>query len=167
MVIANHMLKGLQTLTSALPRYALSRLVQGVTVAAGLILVAWWATQWTAPRPVAALPGNLAGREAPADPRDALRVLGLASDAGVADGLRLTGIYAATDGGGFATFVTPKGPVQVLVGKEVAAGILLQEVGENHVVLSVGGVRRQVPLRDEAAGLASLRSPPVDTRSNP
>jgi hypothetical protein len=62
--------------------------------------------------------------------------------------LRLLGVIAQRDGGGYALFRTAtRGPLLIAVGKDVASGIKLEAIRPNGVTLIDGGVRREIQLR--------------------
>jgi len=64
--------------------------------------------------------------------------------------MRLLGIFALRDGGGYALFRTSRGPLIVASGKEIASGVELDAVRADGVTLIEGGVRREIALRSAA-----------------
>lgn len=117
--------------------------------------LAHWAWRWLGPAPVvlplAATGGDFAARIA------AARLFGTAPPAsavassGASVGpseLRLLGVFAQRDGGGYALFRGgARGPLLVAAGQDVSAGVHLDAVRPDGVTLTEGGVRRDIVLR--------------------
>jgi len=61
--------------------------------------------------------------------------------------LRLLGVFALRDGGGYAVFRTARGPMIVANGQDIGGGARLDEVRPDRVVVTDGGVRREMVLR--------------------
>ena len=117
--------------------------------------LAHWAWQWLGPAP-AALPlaatgGDFAARIAGAHLFGAApRVLAASSpEASPASAeLRLLGVFAQRDGGGYALFrAGARGPLLVAAGHDIAAGVRLEAVRPDGVTLTDAGVRRDIVLR--------------------
>jgi hypothetical protein len=111
-----------------------------------ILLASRWLTELTAPRPVGKLP---AAPAAPTDNGDRMigRIFGIGETKPVAtDGLLLTGMFATSKGGGFATFRTPGGAVSTFAGDEVMPGVLLKAVERDRVTVLVAGVPKELML---------------------
>jgi len=67
--------------------------------------------------------------------------------AALANGVRLTGIYAGPEAGGFASFQTPAGARGVFPGQEAQSGVVLSSLHPDHVVVLVGGLETRLLLR--------------------
>ncbi|HNQ04421.1 MAG TPA: hypothetical protein PKH69_07385 [Thiobacillaceae bacterium] len=116
-----------------------------------LVLAGHWLTQFTAPRPLARLPASHV-----AQPQDRASQIGLLFGRGegrpaAAEGLLLTGVFAGTGGGGFATFQTPGGAVSAVQGNEVAPGVRLMQIKRDHVILLTTESQRELRLSARAA----------------
>ena len=75
-----------------------------------------------------------------------------AASSALAD-LRLLGVFAQRDGGGYALFrAGPRGPLLIGAGQDVGGGVHLDAVRPDGVTLSDGGVRRDMVLRPAASG---------------
>ena len=126
-------------------------------VLAAVILAAHWLTELTAPRPVAKLPAT-----AIATQDDSLKMVGRLFGVSQArsqavEGLKLTGVYAGSGGGGFATFRTRSGEVSVFAGDEIAPGVKLKQIRSDRVIILNTGVPQE--LRLEEGGEASTAPP--------
>jgi hypothetical protein len=116
---------------------------------AAVILAAGWLTQLTAPRPVAKLPSTVL-----AAPDDSLKMIGRLfgvsqARSQVIEGLRLTGVYAGSGGGGFATFRTRSGEVSVFAGNEIAPGVKLKQIERDRVIILNAGMQQELRLEEE------------------
>ena len=76
--------------------------------------------------------------------------IGASAGSGVGD-LRLLGVFALRDGGGYALFRTARGPLIVAGGQEIGASVKLDAVRPDGVTVIDGGVRRDIALRAAAA----------------
>jgi hypothetical protein len=66
--------------------------------------------------------------------------------------LRLLGVFALRDGGGYALFRSARGPQIVASGQDIGPGVRLEAVRPDGVSLSEGGVRRDLALRASTSG---------------
>jgi hypothetical protein len=128
----------------------------GVAIAvSAIILASRWLTELTSPRPVAKLPSA-----ALAQPETSITTFGRLFGANetrpeVVEGLRLTGVFAGSRGGGFATFLTRDGAVSVFSGDEVVPGVRLKQIERDRVILLTADAKRELLLsgdREPAAG---------------
>ncbi|WLI89275.1 type II secretion system protein N [Massilia sp. R2A-15] len=122
--------------------------------------IAYWVLQLYQPaqRPLAAAP-------APAMPPPgidaAASLFGGQASAAVASNYQLTGVVAAGRDS-VAIIVADNGPPQALkLGKQVAAGITVQEVHPRYVMLSDGGVLKRIDLPAETKSAAAGGAPPA------
>ncbi|MDP2834098.1 MAG: hypothetical protein Q8Q28_12565 [Pseudomonadota bacterium] len=131
-------------------RLPLASLPHGVLVGLVLALSGGWISLLLSPRPVAAL--AVAGAADATVPNDAgARLFGApapgVTGAALVNGVRLTGIYAGPEAGGFASFQTPAGARGVFPGQEIQSGVVLSSLHPDHVVVLVGGLETPLPLR--------------------
>ncbi len=141
-----------------------ARVLTVVFALAAIILAGRWLTELTAPRAVAELPsvamalpesGNISiGR---------MFVSGEVKSQDI-EGLQLTGVYAGTRGGGFATIRTRTGDVHAFPGDEVAPGVILKHMERDRVILLSSGVEKELILPETA--VPSAESSP-QTVANP
>jgi hypothetical protein len=138
-----------------------ARLLTLVFTVAAVVLAGRWLTELTAPRPVAELPSA-----ALAQPEVGTGVISrlfasakVESQVQALEGLRLTGVYAGSRGGGFATIQTRSGDVAVFPGDEVAPGIVLKHIEGKRVILLAAGVEKEMMLRESPAPGASASLP--------
>lgn len=143
--------------TSASPPLPLTwRLLAGAALLAALALLAlvlaYWGWRWFGPAPVAPPPSpaasdalqriaaaRLFGPAAPKTPAPAASAIG---------DLRLLGVFAQSDGRGWALFrAGARGAILVAAGSEVASGVRLDAVHPTGVTLLDAGVRRELSLR--------------------
>ena len=125
-------------------------------VALGLLAftVAHWGWKWFGPAPVT-IPVTIADGDVARRVADA-KLFGVAPAAtSVAAGaslgdLRLLGVFALRDGGGYALFRNARGPLLVSTGQEMGAGVRLDAVRPDGVTLFDGGARREIVLRAPA-----------------
>lgn len=115
---------------------------------AAAILAGRWVTELTAPRPVAELPS--APMAQPASNLEAIsRLFGTGNSQSQAlEGLRLTGVFAGSRGGGFATLHTRAGDVHMFQGDEVAPGVILKQIESDRVILLSSGMQKELRLND-------------------
>jgi len=141
------------------------RLLTVAFALAGIILAAWWLTRLTAPRPVAELPSAVIAQ--PESGTGTISRLFATADVKSEDveGLQLTGVYAGTRGGGFATIRTRSGDVHAFPGDEVVPGIVLKHIERDRVILLVSGVEKELMLPEIA--VPSAESPPQTVTNRP
>lgn len=60
----------------------------------------------------------------------------------------LTGVFAGSRGGGFATIRTRTGDVHVFPGEEVAPGVILKQMERNRVILLSSGIEKELKLSE-------------------
>lgn len=139
------------------------RLLTVAFALAGIILAAWWLTRLTAPRPVAELPSAIVAQ--PESATGTISRLFATADVKSEDveGLQLTGVYAGTRGGGFATIRTRSGDVHAFTGDEVAPGVILKHIERDRVILLASGVEKELMLPETAVPSAE---PPPQTVAN-
>jgi hypothetical protein len=132
---------------------------------AGIVLAAWWLTRLTAPRPVAELPSAVIAQ--PESGTGTISRLFAIADVKSEDveGLQLTGVYAGTRGGGFATIRTRSGDVHAFPGDEVAPGVVLKHIERDRVILLASGVEKELMLPEIA--VPSAESPSRTASSRP
>jgi len=119
------------------------------------LTLAHWGWKWLGPAPVT-IPVTIPDSDVIRRVADA-RLFGVApppaaagASASVGD-LRLVGVFALRDGGGYALFRSARGPLIVSSGQDIGAGVRLDSVRSDGVTLSEGGVRREITLRAPAA----------------
>jgi hypothetical protein len=128
-------------------------------LALGLLAVtlAHWGWRWFGPAAISipvTIPDNDVSRRVseaklfgvPASPTTASAAAPSLGD------LRLLGVFALRDGGGYALFRSARGPQIVSSGQDIGAGVRLEAVRPDGVTLSDGGVRREIALRTSATG---------------
>jgi hypothetical protein len=126
----------------------------GAAIALGVVILASrWLTELTAPRPVARLPSA-----ALVQPETGFKMISRIFGVGVSsplavEGLRLTGVFVGSNGGGFATFHTQAGEVSASPGAEVAPGVTLKQIERDRVILLATGTQKE--LRLQADGMAA------------
>ncbi len=121
------------------------------------LVVAHWAWRWFGPAPVS-IPVVISDADVLRRVADA-RLFGVAaplatvgsSTTGNVGDLRLLGVFALRDGGGYAVFRTARGPLIVSAGQDIAAGVKLDSIRPDGVTLVDAGVRREIALRAVAA----------------
>jgi len=90
---------------------------------AAIFLAGRWLTELTAPRPVAELPSAPMAQPVTAT-GTVSRLFGSGNiESQTLEGMYLTGVFAGSRGGGFATIRTRTGDVHVFPGEEVAPGL--------------------------------------------
>ena len=141
------------------------RVLTVVFALAGITLAAWWLTRLTAPRPVAELPSVVMAQ--PESATGTISRLFATADVKSEDveGLQLTGVYAGTRGGGFATIRTRSGDVHAFPGDEVAPGVVLKHIERDRVILLASGVEKELMLPETA--VPSAESPPQTVTKRP
>ena len=80
------------------------------------------------------------------------------------EGLRLTGIYAGSRSGGFATFNSKKGAISVFVGDEIVPGVKLKTIERDRVIVLTSGAQQELQLQGSSG---SATSPSTQTTSQP
>lgn len=142
-----------------------------LAVAAFFASCAYWALQLYKPeqRPIAAPPP--AALPAP-EVASATGLFGGEQVAAVASNYQLTGVVAA--GRESVAIIVADGnpPKAVRIGREVAPGVVLQEVQQRYVMLSEGGVAKRIELAQVAPASPDMRAPaqvstPVQVTSSP
>ena len=129
-----------------------------VAIAALAFTLAHWTWRWLGPSPATMPP---AAPVADAAQRIAnAHLFGAAARAGAAGPsvasstigeLRLLGVFAQRDGGGYALFrAGTRGPLLVAAGQDIGSGVHLESVRPDGVTLSEGGVRHDIALRPAA-----------------
>ena len=140
-----------------------ARLFTAVFALAAIILAARWLTDLTAPRPVAELP-SVAITQPDANSGLISRLFGTGVvQTQALEGLQLTGVFAGSRGGGFATFYTRTGNVSALPGEEIVPGVTLRRIENNRVILLASGVEKELRLRGD--GASPVTSPPQTVTS--
>ncbi|MCU0810370.1 MAG: hypothetical protein MUE59_04910 [Thiobacillaceae bacterium] len=141
-----------------------ARLSTAAFALVAVLLAGSWLSELTAPRPVAELPSTAMVQSESAT--GSISRLFATADVKSADveGLQLTGVYAGTRGGGFATIATRTGNVHVFPGDEVVPGIVLKHIERDRVTLLASGVEKELMLPELAVPTAE--SPP-QTVTNP
>jgi hypothetical protein len=116
------------------------------------LTVAHWVWKWLAPEPVS-IPLVIPDADVVHRVADA-KLFGVAPASTEASAttpsigdLRLLGIFALRDGGGYALFRTARGPLFVAAGQAINSGVRLESVRPDGVTLSDAGTRREMPLR--------------------
>ncbi|MEP7061964.1 MAG: hypothetical protein ABI881_06180 [Betaproteobacteria bacterium] len=151
------------------PRVSRSLLPLLATLAAALFLawvIAYWGWRWLVPAPPQVLPTE------PRDPVASIVASGwLAADAPiVATGaappstlsgdVRLLGVFAEADGGGYALFRLPSGPRLVKKGGEIASGSTLVDIEPWTIRIRDASGERTIALRPVATA-QSAASPRI------
>jgi hypothetical protein len=125
-----------------------ARLLAVAFILAGIILASRWLTELTAPRPVAELP-SAAIAQPESNTKTGNRLFGnVGTQALSLEGLHLTGVYAGSRGGGFATLHTQAGDVSVFPGEEVVPGVILKQIERDHVILLSSGNQKELRLHE-------------------
>jgi hypothetical protein len=118
------------------------------------LTVAHWGWKWFGPAPVT-IPVTIPDSDVSRRVADA-KLFGIApvataatASAGLGD-LRLLGVFALRDGGGYALFRTARGPLIASTGQNLGAGVRVDAIRPDGVTLNDGGVRREIVLRAAA-----------------
>jgi len=115
---------------------------------AAIFLAGRWLTELTAPRPVAELPSAPMAQPVTAT-GTVSRLFGSGNiESQTLEGMYLTGVFAGSRGGGFATIRTRTGDVHVFPGEEVAPGVILKQMERNRVILLSSGIEKELTLRE-------------------
>ncbi len=151
-----------------------TRAAPALALAAAIALLVWtlafWAFRWLAPAPVHVIP---------AEPRDPVATIVASgwlaaappsADAPVASTLsgdvRLLGVFAQAEGGGYALFRLPSGPKLVQKGGEIAAGSTLVDIAPWSVrIRDAGGERTIALLAGTGTAPASAGQPRIPAPS--
>ena len=140
----------------------------GVAIALGaIILASRWLTELTAPRPVARLP-SVALVPPETSIKTIARLFGVSETHPEAiEGLRLTGVFVGSKGGGFATFHTRTGEVSMFPGDEVVPGVRLKQIERDRVILLTSDAKRELLLSEyrEPAAAASIQAAAVPVQA--
>ena len=148
---------------------ASTRLLGLATALAAIVLASHWLTELSAPRPVARLPsaafvqpeiGNLiplfGGGEAHTQ---------------AIEGLSLSGVFAGSRAGGFATFRTPAGAVSIFPGEEVVPGVTLKQIERDRVILQSASTLKELllsrPIGADSGQPAAPVTPSVTAQAVP
>ncbi len=146
-----------------------TRLLAVAFTLAAIILAGRWLTELTAPRPVAELP-SAAIIQAESSTQTVSRLFGNGSAQPQAlEGLHLTGVFAGSKGGGFATIHTRTGDVPFFPGDEIVPGVILKQIESDRVILLSSGTQKELQLDENNPPAAkalpqavpSLRAPEV------
>lgn len=134
--------------------------VLALLLALGLLAMtlAHWGWKWFGPAPLS-VPVTIADADIVRRVADA-KLFGVSptsiapaagTSASIGD-LRLLGVFALRDGGGYAVFRSSRGPLIVSTGQEIAPGMKLDSVRPDGVTLIDAGARRDIALRAAASG---------------
>ena len=122
---------------------------------AAVMLAARWLTELTAPRPVAELP-SAPMTQPESSTKTVSRLFGSsATQPQALAGLHLTGVFAGSKGGGFATIHTRTGDVPVFPGDEVVPGVILKQIESDRVILLTSGTQKELQLHENNAPAAT------------
>jgi len=158
------------------------RIASWIATAGGVLLlgyaIAWWGWRWLGPAPAPPAIDPIAERWAPAiaaaplfgrTGAPAVREAGTAAT--FPGDARLLGVFAESNGAGFALFrLADRGPVLVKAGADIASGVTLVEVRPGGVRIRDHGELRDIELRAPTApqrtaatrvGARSLCTPPA------
>lgn len=120
-----------------------------------VILAGRWLTELTAPRPVAELP-SAPMAQPDSNLKTISRLFGTGSTQSQAlEGLYLTGVFAGSRGGGFATMHTRAGDVPVFRGDEVVPGVIVKQIERDRVILLSSGTQKELRLNESSAPAAA------------
>jgi len=146
--------------------------VLALLIAMGLLAltIAHWGWKWFGPAPVV-IPVTIPDADVARRVSDARlfgavtasTAVGPTASAALGD-LRLLGVFALRDGGGYALFRTGRGPLMVAAGQEIGTTVRLDTVRPDGVTLSEGGVRRDIVLRAAATEARPAVSVAQNTR---
>jgi hypothetical protein len=115
---------------------------------AAVILAGRWLTELTAPRPVAELPSTPM-TQPDSNLSTISRLFGTGTTQSQAlEGLHLTGVFAGSRGGGFATIHTRAGDMPVFRGDEVAPGVIVKQIESDRVILLNLGTQKELRLQE-------------------
>lgn len=142
-----------------------ARLSTAAFTLVAVLLAGSWLSELTAPRPVAELPSTPMVQSESAS--GSISRLFATADVKSEDveGLQLTGVYAGTRGGGFATIRTATGDVHAFPGDEVAPGVILKQIERDRVILLASGVEKELMLPETA--VPSAETPPQTVTNRP
>jgi len=127
----------------------LARLLGLAFAVAVIILLAQWLTRLTAPRPVALMVEAAPVATSDNSARSIAKLFGAGESKSEAfAGLRLTGVFAGSRGGGFATFHSRSGEQSAFPGDEVSPGVRLTKILGDRVILSSADGQKELTLRD-------------------
>ena len=143
-----------------------ARLATAAFTLVAVLLAGSWLSELTAPRPVAELPSTamVQSESATGSISRLFASASVQAEVVAVEGLQLTGVYAGTRGGGFATIRTRSGDVHAFPGDEVAPGVILEHIERDRVIVLVSGVEKELMLPETA--VPSAESPP-QTVTNP
>lgn len=127
---------------------SVARLLTAAFTLAAIFLAGGWLTELTAPRPVAELP-SAAMAQPVTGTATVSRLFGSGNiESQTLEGMYLTGVFAGSRGGGFATIRTRTGDVHVFPGEEVAPGVILKQMERNRVILLSSGIEKELKLSE-------------------
>lgn len=133
------------------------RLLVLILVIFAVILTSRWLTAVTAPRPVAKLP-SISSVAQENNLKMVSKLFGTsAARSQSLDGLQLAGVFAGSNGGGFATFRTRSGAKSVFTGEEIEPGVRLKQIERDRVIILGAGGQKELRL-SEGGGQPS---PPI------
>ncbi|MDL2353859.1 MAG: type II secretion system protein N [Pseudomonadota bacterium] len=120
----------------------------------------YWVVQWTQPpqRPQAAV---VAGALPPPSIDAAATLFGGQASAAVASNYQLTGVVAAGRDSVAIIVADGAAPKALKLGKEVAAGVTVQEVHPRYVMLSDGGVLKRIDIAQDNRPAAGAPASPL------
>lgn len=144
-----------------------ARLLALAFTLAAIILAGRWLTELTAPRSVAELP-SAPLTQPESNTQFVSRLFGSSKEvqSQALAGLHLTGVYAGSKGGGFATIHTRAGDVAVFPGNEVVPGVILKQVESDRVILLSSGTQKELQLHEDNAPGATAVSQAVRNRGS-
>ena len=132
-----------------------ARLLAVAFTLAAIMLAGRWLTELTAPRPVAEL-ASATMTQPESSTKTVSRLFGSGGAQSQAlEGLHLTGVFAGSKGGGFATIHTRTGDVPVFPGDEVVPGVILKQIESDRVILLTSGTQKELRLRENYAPAAT------------
>ncbi len=144
-----------------------ARLLAVAFTLAAIMLAGRWLTELTAPRPVDEL-ASATMTQPESSTKTVGRLFGSGSTQSQAlEGLQLTGVFAGSKGGGFATIHTRTGDVPVFPGNEVVPGVMLKQIESDRVILLSSGTQMELRLREDkspAATSTPRAAPASDTQ---
>lgn len=131
-----------------------------ILVVALAVSLTYWALQLfkAPPRQLAAVPLQSAP---PAALSSAASLFGGSETVAAISNYQLRGVVAAGRGGDSAAIIGVDGKpaVALVVGKEVASGVTVQEIHPRYVLLSDGGVSKRIELASDSKAGAALAPP--------
>ena len=128
------------------------------------LVIAHWGWRWFGPGDTSVAPGASAtpssdtiiaaapfGRALQPEATAAVATAAAPRGGGLAADAKLLGVFAGTDGSGYALLRLPeRGPVLVHSGQDISPGVRLDAVNKAGITISEQGARRDIALRPEA-----------------